>query len=138
MRHFTPDEANELLPTVRDLTEQLVAHRRAFVVAEHARVELAGQVAGNGHGVNPRELADLDEALERELGGIARAVTALQELGVQVKDLDSGLVDFPARRGTEEILLCWRLGEDAVEFWHGADEGFAGRKPLRSDGTTVE
>ena len=47
-----------------------------------------------------------------------------------MKDLDEGLVDFPAWRGDEEVLLCWRLGEDEVAFWHGADEGFAGRKSL--------
>ena len=47
-----------------------------------------------------------------------------------MKDLDDGLVDFPARRGGEDVLLCWRLGEDAIEFWHGLDEGFSGRRPL--------
>jgi hypothetical protein len=67
------------------------------------------------------------ERLEREL---AHAVDELSELGVQVKDLDEGLVDFPARRGDEEVLLCWRLGEDEVGFWHSVEDGFAGRKPL--------
>jgi hypothetical protein len=51
-------------------------------------------------------------------------------VGALVKDLDDGLVDFPARRGAEEILLCWRLGEEEIAFWHGLDEGFSGRKPL--------
>ena len=50
--------------------------------------------------------------------------------GAIVKDLDEGLVDFPARREGEEILLCWRLGEDDVAFWHGLEEGFAGRRPI--------
>jgi hypothetical protein len=59
-----------------------------------------------------------------------RCATALQELGLLVKDLDEGLVDFPALRGDEEVLLCWRLGEGEVAFWHSLDEGFAGRKPL--------
>jgi hypothetical protein len=56
-----------------------------------------------------------------------------EELGVLVKDLDRGLVDFPALRGDEEVLLCWEVGEDEVAYWHGVDEGFAGRKPLPLD-----
>jgi hypothetical protein len=59
-----------------------------------------------------------------------RCVEELQQLGLLVKDLDEGLVDFPSLRGDEEVLLCWRLGEDKVAFWHPADEGFAGRRPL--------
>jgi hypothetical protein len=57
-------------------------------------------------------------------------VEALQELGVAVKDLDRGLVDFPALRDGEEVLLCWQLGEEKVGYWHGVDEGFAGRREL--------
>lgn len=54
----------------------------------------------------------------------------IQALGVLVKDLDTGLVDFPALRGGEEVLLCWQLGEDEIRYWHGLEEGFAGRKEL--------
>ena len=61
---------------------------------------------------------------------IARCVNAIHGLGAIVKDLDEGLVDFPAVREGEEILLCWRLGEDEVAHWHGLEEGFAGRKLL--------
>ena len=61
---------------------------------------------------------------------LAAAIHAIQALGVLVKDLDSGLVDFPSVRDGEEILLCWRLGEDEVAWYHGPDDGFAGRQPL--------
>ena len=54
----------------------------------------------------------------------------IHEVGALVKDLDQGLVDFPARREGEDVLLCWRLGEDEVAFWHGLEEGFSGRRPL--------
>jgi hypothetical protein len=54
----------------------------------------------------------------------------LAALGVVVKDLDAGLVDFPAERDGRAVFLCWQLGEDEVAFWHGVEEGFAGRKPL--------
>jgi hypothetical protein len=57
-------------------------------------------------------------------------VQTITDAGVQVKDLDTGLLDFPSRREGEEVLLCWRVGEDEIRFWHGLEEGFAGRKPL--------
>lgn len=129
-RYFTPEEANEALREVRPLTERLVAHRRALVQAEARRAELAGQIAGNGGGIRPHSLADATEELEREAEGLARCINEIGELGGQVKDLDRGLVDFPALHEGEEVLLCWQLGEDEIAHWHGADEGFAGRRPL--------
>jgi hypothetical protein len=73
------------------------------------------------------------ESMEREAEAVAAAVNELNRLGVLVKDLDRGLVDFPALRRGEEVLLCWQVGEEEVAFWHGVDEGFAGRKPLPLD-----
>jgi hypothetical protein len=108
-RYFTPTEANE------------AATRRA---------ELSRLVAGNGGGVDADDFASLDEEATRAAAEIARLVSRIQGLGILVKDLDRGLVDFPAMRGDEEVLLCWELGEDEVGFWHGLEEGFAGRKPL--------
>lgn len=129
-RYFTPSEANDALETVRPLVEEMVARRRALAEAATRRAELARLVAGNGGGVDAGDFATLDEAATREAAEIARVVTRIQELGVLVKDLDRGLVDFPALRGDEEVLLCWELGEDEIAFWHGLEEGYAGRKPL--------
>ena len=129
-RYFTPEEANEALLEVRPLTERLVAHRRALVEAEAHRAGLAEHIAGNGGGIQPKTLADATEELEREAEALARCVHEIAELGGQVKDLDRGLVDFPALHGEDEVLLCWQLGEDEVAHWHGVDEGFAGRRPL--------
>jgi hypothetical protein len=129
-RHFTPEEANDALETVRPLAEELVARRRTLRETATRRAELARLVAGNGGGVDPEELASLDEDATREAAEITELVSRIQELGALVKDLDRGLVDFPARRGGEDVLLCWELGEDEIGFWHGVDEGFAGRKPL--------
>jgi hypothetical protein len=61
---------------------------------------------------------------------MTRKITELEDLGLQVKDLDSGLVDFPAERYGEKVLLCWRYGESEVSFWHKPNEGFNGRKPI--------
>jgi len=132
-RHFTPEEANTLLERVRPVAESLVAHRRAFTVAAARRARLSQRISGNGGDFDPQEPSELDEQLEREAEAVARAVDELQRLGVLVKDLDRGLVDFPALRGGEEVLLCWQVGEDEVAFWHGVEEGFAGRKPLPLD-----
>jgi hypothetical protein len=133
-RYFTPDEANELLPEVRAAAETLVEHRRALVEATAKRAELATRIAGNGGDFDPQEPRELEEELEREAEAVARAVSSLEELGVQVKDLDRGLVDFPALRANgEEVLLCWQVGENEVAFWHGLEEGFAGRKHLPLD-----
>jgi hypothetical protein len=68
--------------------------------------------------------------VETAAKAVQRCVQAIEELGGVVKDLDRGLVDFPALRGDEEVLLCWRLGEDEIGYWHGLEEGFAGRREL--------
>jgi hypothetical protein len=129
-RYFTPAEANALLPTVRATAERMVAHRRALAVATVRHARIAGKIAGNGGGVRPHEVDELQSAIDTEAAAIVDCVEELHELGVLVKDLDEGLVDFPALRGDEEVLLCWRVGEDKVAFWHGVEEGFAGRRPL--------
>jgi hypothetical protein len=129
-RYFTPEEANEALAAVRPLAEQLVAHRRALAHAQARRAELAEQIAGNGGGIPPSELAEAAQDVEEHAARVALCIREIGALGGQVKDLDEGLVDFPARRGDEDVLLCWKLGEDEVSYWHGADEGFAGRRPL--------
>jgi hypothetical protein len=128
-RHFTPEEANELLGAVRPLAERMVAHQERLAEAEGRRAELGRAAAGNGN-PDPRALAAEQQRVEEEAAGVARCAEAIHELGAVVKDVGRGLVDFPALRDGEEVCLCWCLGEDAIEYWHGVDEGFAGRKPL--------
>jgi hypothetical protein len=132
-RYFTPSEANELLAEVRPLAESLVEHRNGMRLAAERRARLTARIAGNGGDLDPQEPGELDEQFERESQAVARAVEGLQRLGLLVKDLDRGLVDFPALHNGEEVLLCWQVGEDEVAHWHGVDEGFAGRKPLPFD-----
>jgi hypothetical protein len=132
-RHFTPEEANALLEDVRPIAETLVAHRRAMAVTATRQARLVQRIAGNGGDFDPQEPRTLEEEFKREGEAVARCVEQLEALGVLVKDLDRGLVDFPALRGDEEVLLCWQVGEDEIAYWHGVDEGFAGRKPLPLD-----
>jgi hypothetical protein len=129
-RHFTPEEANALLPEVRPAAERLVALADELDRAEARRAELLAHIAGNGGDLPPSELAEATEAVSSAEGELGRCVRRLHALGVQVKDVRTGLVDFPARHAGEEVLLCWRVGEDSVDHWHGVEEGFAGRKPL--------
>ena len=132
MRLFSEEEANEALDVVAPLVERLVAARSRFVGEEERLAQLRRKVAGNGGGLDPASLAEAQYALEEVANEIGLLVAELEEAGVQVKDLDRGLVDFPARHpeSGDLVLLCWHLGEDQVSFWHGLDEGFAGRKPL--------
>lgn len=129
-RYFTREEASTLLETIRPLAEKLSQHHRAAAAVQAERAELGLRVAGNGGGLDPGRVAELDEQIARELKGVARCVNAIHELGAIVKDPDSGLVDFPARIEGREAYLCWQLGEDEIAYWHGVDEGFAGRKAL--------
>ena len=129
-RRFTPDEANAELEEIRPLVEQLVAHRREQQRLQVERQELASRIAGNGGGIDSNALAELEEAEQNERVEIVRCVNAIHERGAIVKDVDTGLVDFPALREGEEVLLCWQLGEEQVAHWHGLEEGFAGRKRL--------
>jgi hypothetical protein len=129
-RYFSREEANALLPAVRALAERMVVHRAGLEQAQTKLGTFLEQISGNGGNIHPAELAEAHEAVEREAAGIARCVEGIQELGGVVKDLGEGLVDFPARREGEDVLLCWKLGEDEITHWHGMEEGFAGRKPL--------
>jgi hypothetical protein len=129
-RTFTPAEANAALAEVRPLAERMVAAKRELDRVQERRDELGGRIAGNGGAIQPQQLADLHADVERQAGALAGILRELADLGVLVKDLDSGLVDFPAVRDGQEVLLCWRVGEDEVAFWHGPEDGFAGRRPL--------
>jgi hypothetical protein len=129
-RYFTDEEANELLEVVRPLVAKMVKHRRGLAVATARHARIASKIAGNGGGVHPHEVDELRTEIDAEAAEVVRCVEQLQELGLLVKDLDEGLVDFPALRGDEEVLLCWRLGEDRVAYWHTLAGGFAGRRPL--------
>jgi hypothetical protein len=127
---FTPEEANAALRVVRPLVERMVEAKRALDRAEGQRDASARRISGNGGGISPQELAGLHEEVERSASALARILDELHGLGLLVKDLDTGLVDFPALREGEPVLLCWRLGEDEVAYWHGREDGFAGRRRL--------
>ena len=133
MRHFTVEEANAALAVVGPLVEQLVATRQEHVAALERQEELEHKIRGNGGGIPPAELAAATAEVDAVARRLARLVDEITAHGAQVKDLDSGLVDFPALHHGETVLLCWQLGEDEIAWWHRIDDGFAGRRPLPLD-----
>jgi hypothetical protein len=115
---------------VRPLAERMVGHRRQAAALLGRRAELTSTIAGNGGDLDPGELARVEAEIAEEAKGVAQCVNQIHGLGAQVKDADEGLVDFPALREGDEILLCWKVGEDEIAYWHGLEDGFAGRQPV--------
>lgn len=129
-RTFTPEEANAALVELRPVVEQMVQHRRNLTAAQKLQAELVTRIAGNGGDMMPSDLQDAAETIQREADAIAECAERINAAGAEIKSLEEGLLDFPAKRGDEVVLLCWKLGEDEIRYWHGVEEGFAGRKPL--------
>lgn len=124
---FTPEHANRTLPLVRKIVEDIVRQHRKW---REAILEL-DLVASTARATDPRERADELEknaqALAREIEGYRRE---LEALGIQLKDSRLGLVDFPSEMNGRHVLLCWRLGEGDIQFWHEVDGGYTSRQPL--------
>jgi len=126
MQLYTVDRANRTLPLVRRIVEDIVREHERWQDAI-ARLDLL--MATNSDTVDLRTAA-----LEREVQAIARDIDAfqgeLEALDIQLKDRRLGLVDFPTELDGRRVLLCWRLGEPSVQYWHDEDAGYAGRQPL--------
>jgi hypothetical protein len=129
-RTFTPEEANEALVELRPIVERMVQHRRNLTAAQVQQAELVTRIAGNGGDMVPSDLHEAADTIQREAAAISDCAERINAVGAEVKSLEEGLLDFPARRGEEIVLLCWKLGEDEIHYWHRVDEGFGGRKPL--------
>ena len=125
MKIFTVEEANSLLPTVRAILVKIQrAHRRLFSYKEAAKKAAEGAEDGGGGMAEGLRYASL-------LLELTSQIEALGSLGVQLKDFDRGLVDFPSMREGRVVLLCWQVGEgDELKWWHDLESGFAGRTPL--------
>ena len=121
-RHYTVDQANAALEWVAERLEKLRA-ARVQLSDEEARAALGEAAPSNGGGAPGRVVSEAFLQLQRTLG-------ELQAMEVVLRDLERGLVDFPAMRDGREVYLCWEAGEAEIEFWHDIDAGYGGRKPL--------
>ena len=122
-KYFTVDEANALLPQLTVLLEKMLAARQ-HIIDERKTWEPMMQKAGSNGGGQP------GRQLYRDSETIQLTLEQINAWGIEIKDLDTGLVDFPHLRNGREVYLCWRLGEPRVSHWHNTDSGFAGRQPL--------
>jgi hypothetical protein len=129
-RLFTIDQANAMLPLVRAITSDLSALAKDVVERRHRLALLT-----SGRDFKPGdpysdELAQMEAELERDASRLQEYVDELRQLGVEPKGAVEGLVDFPCQLDGKLVLLCWKLGESEVLYWHELDAGFAGRQPL--------
>lgn len=133
-RYFRLEQARDLLPEVERHLRAAMRQKRTLAEAEAAwrafreKVNVMGGVQ-----VNPAMAAELKRRREEGIARLRSSLDAITEIGVQVKDLDIGLIDFPTLYRDQEVLLCWKLGEDDIEYWHDTTEGFRGRKPIDED-----
>jgi hypothetical protein len=130
-RTFTLDEAQDLLPVLESLLRTAIEAKQLIEAVEEEFQALSHQVfIRGGMSLNIVHLASRKAQRDKALQRIKDAMAEIDAIGVQVKDLDIGLLDFPCEVDGQVILLCWKLGEKAVTHWHGVSEGFAGRKPV--------
>ena len=127
--YFTREEAETLLPSIIPVLEQIREQRKAMLEAESELGELHMQSMNNGHHLHNR-IARLQHTLEHLIESLQELASQLDNFGCVLKDPDMGLIDFLSQRNEREIYLCWRLGEDRINYWHYLDTGFAGRQPL--------
>jgi hypothetical protein len=125
MKLFTIEDANALLPTVQGIVRRVQrAYTRVSASQEQARLAAEGASRGGGG-------MEGGPAYVLALTELAEASGELEALGVQIKDYERGLIDFPTMRDGRVVLLCWQMGEgDELEWWHDLEAGFAGRQPL--------
>lgn len=122
---FTPQEASKLLPDIKPKVKDLIERKKA-VAKLHDEIEKYNLL-----GFKTSDVAEKAAQLDALVEDMTRKIAELEDLGVEVKDLEFGLVDFPAEKYGESVMLCWRYGEPEVCYWHKPNEGYNGRKPLK-------
>lgn len=130
---FTLDEAQMLLPVLESLLKRAMAGKEKLAEIEEESNLLTTQIMLNGGTLVDISAAHArKEEKERQLQRVKDALAEIDSIGVQVKDLDIGLLDFPCVVDGETILLCWKMGEEKIAYWHDMTEGYKGRKPIDS------
>ena len=131
MKTFTLDEAQALLPVLESLLKRAIDGKESAEEVESGLNEISRRIfLSGGMRVDVGEVAKLRAEMEQHLTRVRESVQEIDSIGVQVKDLEKGLLDFPCRLDEDIVLLCWRMGEPAIEHWHTLESGFQGRQPL--------
>jgi hypothetical protein len=131
MKTFTLDEAQSLLPVLESLLKRAIEGKQLAQQVESGLAEMARRIyISGGMRVDVTKVAQLRAEMEGHVQRVRESIAEIDSIGVQVKDIDAGLLDFPCRLEDEVVLLCWRMGEPAIEHWHPADSGFRDRQPI--------
>lgn len=131
MKTFTLEEAQSLLPVVESLLKRALEAKRGAQEVEDQISELGRRIyLTGGMRVDVAAVSKQRAEMEEHLQRVRESVAEIDSIGVQVKDMDTGLLDFPCKVDDQVVLLCWRMGESTIEHWHTLDDGFQGRKPL--------
>lgn len=120
--YYTPQEVNRLIPTLKHKLRMLIKLKN-YILELQEELNRAGSES-------LRYYIEKKQLLNKSIADLYKGIEEIESTGAIIKSLDEGLLDFPSKRFDEEVWLCWKLGEEEVKFWHGKDEGFAGRKPL--------
>jgi hypothetical protein len=130
-RHFTLTEAERMLPEVERALRDALFHKAEYQAADESlNATLQGIRMAGGSRVNPGPILATRARRDASAGALREVFETIEQIGVLVKDLDIGLIDFLTLYQGREVCLCWKLGEEHIRFWHGMEEGFAGRKPI--------
>ncbi len=130
-KYFSRHEAEQLLPLIEEFLRMAQEQKQTVDAAQVELTKSAARIMALGGSYPPySELVKKKTERDQASAKIVEAITKIQETGCLVKDIEEGLVDFPSLIEGEEAFLCWKLGEKRIEYWHGLNDGFAGRKRL--------
>lgn len=131
IKTFTLDEAQSLLPVLEALLKRALDGKQAAEEVESSLADLSRRIyLSGGMRIDISSVARQRAEMESHLTRVKESIAEIDSIGVQVKDLDKGLLDFPFKLEDEVVLLCWKMGEPAIEHWHTMDAGFRGRQPV--------
>ena len=129
---YTPDKANEFLPEIKRRFNLIIGYRNQIVIIQNELNDISSK------DYSFKLFFEKKIQLNKTITLLYKQIEEIEELGILVKSLDEGLIDFPSLRFNEEVWLCWKIGEEKIKFWHGKNEGFIGRKPLSIKGNYNE
>jgi hypothetical protein len=131
MKTFTLDEAQSLLPVLESLLKRAMEGKQSAEEVETGLSELARRIyLSGGMRIDVTKIAKQRAEMESHLQKVRETIAEIDSIGVQVKDFDAGLLDFPCRLEDQVVLLCWRMGEPTIEHWHTVESGYQGRQPV--------
>ncbi len=129
---YTPDKANEFLPEIKRRFNLIIGYRNQIVIIQNELNNISGK------DYSFELFFEKKKQLNKTITLLYKQIEEIEELGILIKSLDEGLIDFPSIRFNEEVWLCWNIEEEKIKFWHGKNEGFIGRKPLSIKGNYNE